>query len=115
MGIGPSSISNVIGVAKAYCTRVGAGPFPTEAGEETANLLRERGGEYGATTGRPRRCGWLDLVALRYAVRVNGITMLALTKLDVLSGLDKIHVCTSYISDEGKTENFLEVVLFGES
>jgi len=106
LGIGPSSISNVIGVAKAYCTRVGAGPFPTEAGEETANLLRERGGEYGATTGRPRRCGWLDLVALRYAVRVNGITMLALTKLDVLSGLDKIHVCTSYISDEGKTENF---------
>jgi len=106
LGIGPSSISNVIGVAKAYCTRVGAGPFPTEADEETSNLLRERGGEYGATTGRPRRCGWLDLVALRYAVRVNGITMLALTKLDVLSGLDKIYVCTSYVSDEGKTDNF---------
>ncbi|MCD6183999.1 MAG: adenylosuccinate synthase, partial [Thermovirga sp.] len=106
LGIGPSSISNVIGVAKAYCTRVGAGPFPTEADEETSNLLRERGGEYGATTGRPRRCGWLDLVALRYAVRVNGITMLALTKLDVLAGLDKIYVCTSYVSDEGKTDNF---------
>ncbi len=100
-GVGPKDIDEVWGVAKAYSTRVGAGPFPTELDGELANEIRERGGEYGTTTGRPRRVGWLDLVALRYAARINSLTALAVTKLDVLSGFEKLCVCTSYRSAEG--------------
>jgi adenylosuccinate synthase len=95
-GVGPKDIDEVWGVTKAYTTRVGSGPFPTEMEGEEANALREKGGEYGSTTGRPRRVGWLDLVALRYAARINSLTSLAITKLDVLSGLDEIAVCTRY-------------------
>ncbi len=95
-GIGPQNIKQVIGVFKAYATRVGAGPFPTELINETGETLRRTGHEFGSTTGRPRRCGWLDLVALKYAIRLNGITSLAMMKLDVLSGLDKIAICTGY-------------------
>ena len=95
-GIGPGRIDRVIGVTKAYCTRVGEGPFPTEDKGSLGELLRTKGGEFGATTGRPRRCGWNDLVAVDYAVKVNGIDGLALTKLDVLSGFEKISVCTAY-------------------
>lgn len=95
-GVGPTLIDGVVGISKAYTTRVGAGPFPTELEDETGESLRQKGGEFGATTGRPRRCGWLDMVVLRHAVRVNGLTTIALTKLDVLSGLPEIKVCTSY-------------------
>jgi len=95
-GVPPSRIDGVLGVAKAYCTRVGTGPFPTEQKGPEADAIRERGGEYGATTGRPRRCGWFDAVAVRYAVRVNGFDTLAITKLDVLDELDAIPVCTGY-------------------
>lgn len=95
-GIPPRVIGKVIGVTKAYTTRVGGGPFPTEIKDQLGDHLREQGGEYGATTGRPRRCGWLDLVVLNYSVRINGVDCLALTKLDVLSGLGKIRVCVSY-------------------
>ncbi|MBM4015103.1 MAG: adenylosuccinate synthase [Planctomycetes bacterium] len=95
-GIAPKRVGEVLGVAKAYTTRVGAGPFPTELPDAEAQLLRERGGEFGAVTGRPRRCGWFDGVAARFAVQVNGVDSLALTKLDTLSGYDKLRVCTGY-------------------
>ncbi|ADH61897.1 adenylosuccinate synthetase [Thermoanaerobacter mathranii subsp. mathranii str. A3] len=95
-GIGPTMIDEVIGVVKAYTTRVGKGPFPTELFDENAEFLREKGHEYGTTTGRARRCGWLDAVILRYSVRVSGITHFALTKLDTLTGLKKIKICTGY-------------------
>lgn len=95
-GIGPTMIDEVIGVVKAYTTRVGKGPFPTELFDENGEFLREKGHEYGTTTGRPRRCGWLDTVILKYSVRVSGITNFALTKLDTLTGLDKIKICTGY-------------------
>jgi adenylosuccinate synthase len=95
-GIGPVELSEVWGVSKAYATRVGEGPFPTELRDEIGQLMREVGNEYGTTTGRERRCGWLDLVALRYAARVNGLTGLAITKLDVLNTLETIKVCTRY-------------------
>lgn len=95
-GIGPTAIKNVVGIFKAYTTRVGSGPFPTELNDEIGERLRKEGHEFGSTTGRPRRCGWLDLPALKYAIRVNGLTQLALMKLDVLSGFDKIGVCTGY-------------------
>jgi adenylosuccinate synthase len=95
-GIGPTHIHAVIGVSKAYTTRVGGGPFPTEMAGTLGEEIRERGGEYGATTGRPRRCGWFDAVIVKHAVRVNGTTGIALTKLDVLDTLDKIKVCTGY-------------------
>jgi adenylosuccinate synthase len=95
-GVGPSRIDKVIGITKAYCTRVGEGPFPTELSGAEADWLREQGGEYGATTGRPRRCGWFDAVALRYAARINGLDGLVVTKLDVLDKLDKIKVCIAY-------------------
>ena len=95
-GVGPTRIDRVIGVAKAYCTRVGEGPFPTELLDDLGQHLRDQGGEYGATTGRPRRCGWLDLVALRYAVTVNGLGGLAVTKLDVLTGIDPLKVAVAY-------------------
>jgi len=97
VGLGPRVISKVVGVLKAYTTRVGNGPFPTELGEPLQTQFRDWGGEYGATTGRARRCGWLDLVIARYAARINSLDSWALTKLDVLSELDEIHVCTSYM------------------
>jgi adenylosuccinate synthase len=100
-GVGPKSIDEVWGVAKAYTTRVGAGPFPSELHEQLGETIRQRGGEFGTTTGRPRRTGWLDLVALRYAAQLNTLTALAVTKLDVLSGLDRISVCTSYRGGDG--------------
>ena len=96
LGIGPRAIDAVVGVAKAYTTRVGEGPLPTELSGEMGDRLRESGNEYGAVTGRPRRCGWYDAVAARYGVRINGLDALALTKLDVLDGLDRIELCTSY-------------------
>jgi len=98
IGIGPKQIDSVIGVVKAYISRVGTGPFPTELHDETGDKLIDIGGEYGVVTGRRRRCGWLDAVALRYAVRVNGLTEIALTKLDILSHFDTIKVATSYTS-----------------
>ncbi len=106
-GIGPTRIDTVIGVAKAYVTRVGEGPFPSEIEGPGQERVRELGGEYGTVTGRGRRCGWLDLVALRYAVRVNGLDRLALTKLDVLSHFDEIPVCVRYrLPDGAETEHF---------
>jgi adenylosuccinate synthase len=98
-GIGPTRITKVIGIAKAYTTRVGAGPFPTELTDEQGEWLRKTGGEYGVTTGRPRRTGWFDAVVARYSTRVNGITDYFLTKLDVLSSLDKVPVCVAYEID----------------
>ena len=100
-GVGPADIDEVWGVAKAYATRVGAGPFPTELDDELGAHIRERGGERGTTTGRERRCGWLDLVALRYAVRLNRLSALAITKLDVLAGIDPLEVAVRYRSREG--------------
>ena len=100
-GVGPKDIDEVWGVTKAYATRVGAGPFASELDDELGERLREAGGEYGTTTGRPRRTGWLDLVALRYAARVNGLTALAITKLDVLTGLGPLQVATRYRGPEG--------------
>jgi adenylosuccinate synthase len=100
-GIGPGDIDEVWGVAKAYSTRVGAGPFPTELEDETGQRMLERGHEFGTTTGRQRRCGWIDLVALRYAVRLNRMTALAVTKLDVLAGIDPLQVAVRYRSSEG--------------
>ncbi len=100
-GVGPRDIDEVWGIAKAYSTRVGAGPFPTELDDHVGDGLRERGGEVGTTTGRPRRCGWIDLVALKYAVRLNGMTGLVITKLDVLSGVDPLRVCVRYRGVEG--------------
>lgn len=95
-GVGPTRINYAMGVTKAYVTRVGDGPFPTELTDGVGDWLRDRGREYGTTTGRPRRCGWLDLVALRYSVRINGLSGLAVTKLDTLSGLEKVKVCIAY-------------------
>ncbi len=100
-GVGPRDIDEVWGIAKAYVTRVGAGPFPTELEDDLGEDIRKRGGEFGTTTGRPRRTGWLDLVALRYAARINTLTALAITKLDVLSGLHRLCVCTRYRGQEG--------------
>jgi len=99
-GVGPKDIDEVWGVTKAYATRVGSGPFPSELHDETGEQIRANGHEFGTTTGRPRRTGWLDIVALRYAVRINSLTSLAVTKLDVLSGFDKIKVCTQYRGEE---------------
>ncbi len=96
LGVGPTSIDKVIGITKAYCTRVGEGPFPTEMEGAEEQSWREAGGEFGATTGRPRRCGWLDAAALRRVVRMNGLSSLALTKLDILSGRGAIKVCVGY-------------------
>ena len=95
-GVSPREIHEVIGISKAYATRVGSGPFPTELEDETGDMLRNAGNEFGSTTGRPRRCGWFDALVARYAVRVNGLSGIAITKLDVLSGLDKIKVCIGY-------------------
>ena len=105
-GIGPHKINEVIGVTKAYVSRVGEGPFPTELLNGQGDYLREKGAEYGTTTKRPRRCGWLDLVVLRYSIRLNGITEICFTKLDVLDGLKSIKVCKGYETDEGFLEEF---------
>lgn len=96
LGIAPQKIVDVMGVTKAYCTRVGGGPFPTELENETGELLRKLGSEFGATTGRPRRCGWIDLVALQFACMINGVTKVIMTKADVLDSFEKLNVCTSY-------------------
>lgn len=106
LGVPPTSIDSVVGVVKAYSTRVGNGPFPTELENEIGERLRKTGGEYGATTGRPRRCGWLDFVSLRYSIRVNGIEKIAITKLDVLDDFDEIKVCTAYRVNGKKIQNF---------
>jgi len=105
-GIGPNRIKSVVGITKAYTTRVGAGPFPTELDDKYGEHLRVVGAEFGSVTGRPRRTGWLDLPALRYAARVNGFDGLALTKLDVLTGLDRVRVCVAYATPQGRTEEF---------
>jgi adenylosuccinate synthase len=96
LGVSPRQIGEVMGVTKAYCTRVGGGPFPTELEDETGELLRKTGSEFGATTGRPRRCGWIDLVALRYASMLNGVTQMIMTKADVLDGFEELKMCTDY-------------------
>ena len=106
LGVPPTSINRVIGIVKAYSTRVGNGPFPTELLDDQGDELRTTGGEFGATTGRPRRCGWLDLVALRYTSMINGFTDLAITKLDVLSNLEEIKVCTGYKVNGSSTNRF---------
>jgi len=95
-GIGPTMIGSVVGVAKAYTTRVGEGPFPTELKDEIGEKIRERGGEYGATTGRPRRCGWFDAVVVNHAIRINGVQGVTITKLDVLNDFDELKICTGY-------------------
>ena len=97
LGVAPRSIGEVIGIFKAYTTRVGSGPFPTELFDEVGETMTQVGREFGATTGRRRRCGWLDLVALKYAVQVNGVTELIMMKADVLSGFETLKVCTSYL------------------
>jgi adenylosuccinate synthase len=104
LGVAPQKIREVIGVTKAYCTRVGSGPFPTELHDATGEELRKIGNEFGATTGRPRRCGWIDLVALRFACMVNGVTKLVMTKADVLDAFEELKVCTSYMVNDQKTE-----------
>ncbi|MDR2577230.1 MAG: adenylosuccinate synthase [Chitinispirillales bacterium] len=105
-GVGPLSINHCIGIVKAYTTRVGNGPFPTELTDSTGDMLRDVGKEFGSTTGRPRRCGWFDAVMVRKAIQLNGISRLALTKLDVLSGLSEIKVCTHYEIDGWRTDQF---------
>jgi adenylosuccinate synthase len=99
LGISPKMIGEIFGIFKAYCTRVGSGPFPTELFDETGSDLRNIGREFGSTTGRPRRCGWLDLPALKYSIMINGITKLFMTKADVMSGFKNIKICTSYKVD----------------
>ena len=98
-GIGPTKINRILGIVKAYTTRVGEGPFPTELDNELGESIRQRGGEFGATTGRPRRCGWLDIVGLRYSVAINGLTGIGLTKMDILDGLKTIKICVGYKYD----------------
>jgi adenylosuccinate synthase len=105
-GIGPTRIDQVVGLVKAYATRVGGGPFPTELHDEVGERIRRVGAEFGSVTGRPRRTGWLDLPALRYAVRVNGLDAVAITKLDVLTGLDEVRVCVAYEASGGITKEF---------
>lgn len=103
LGVAPQLIKDVIGVTKAYCTRVGGGPFPTELTDETGEQLRKIGNEFGATTGRPRRCGWIDLVALQFACMINGVTKIVMTKADVLDSFEKLQVCTSYMLNGRET------------
>jgi len=106
LGVAPTNIGNVLGIFKAYCTRVGSGPFPTELHDEVGEKIRKEGFEFGATTGRPRRCGWIDLPALKYAIMINGVSELAMMKSDVLDTFDTIHVCTHYKID-GKLIDYL--------
>jgi adenylosuccinate synthase len=103
LGVSPRYVGEVFGIFKAYCTRVGSGPFPTELEDETGEKIRKIGGEFGATTGRPRRCGWLDIPALRYAVMINGVTQLFMMKTDVLNSFEEIKVCTHYELPNGET------------
>ncbi|GAA4336125.1 adenylosuccinate synthase [Flaviaesturariibacter amylovorans] len=104
LGVAPQRIREIIGVSKAYCTRVGGGPFPTELENETGEELRRLGSEFGATTGRPRRCGWMDLVALKYACMINGVTAVVMTKADVLDAFEELQVCTGYMVDGQPSE-----------
>ncbi|MFP4528414.1 MAG: adenylosuccinate synthase [Candidatus Kapaibacterium sp.] len=106
LGIPPNAIDSIVGIVKAYCTRVGNGPFPTELDDDTGEQLRKIGAEFGATTGRPRRCGWLDLMALRYSAMINGLTEIALTKLDVLDDIPEIKVCTGYKAGGKQLKSF---------
>ena len=106
LGVPPKAIGGVLGVAKAYTTRVGEGPLPTELSGELADRLRESGQEYGASTGRPRRCGWYDAVVVRYSARINGLDGIALTKLDVLDGLPEVQLCTGYRTADGTITEF---------
>lgn len=106
MGVAPGKIGDVYGIFKAYCTRVGAGPFPTELFDETGKIIRDLGHEYGAVTGRERRCGWIDLVALRYSVMINGVTQLIMMKSDVLDGFETIKACVAYRIDGEETDQF---------
>jgi adenylosuccinate synthase len=106
LGVAPQKIKEVIGVSKAYCTRVGGGPFPTELLDETGDFLRNAGNEFGSTTGRPRRCGWIDLVAIQFACMVNGVTQIVMTKADVLDELAELKVCSSY-NINGEEKNFV--------
>jgi adenylosuccinate synthase len=106
LGIAPNRIGEVYGIFKAYCTRVGAGPFPTELFDETGKRIRDLGHEYGAVTGRERRCGWIDLVALRYAIMLNGVTQLIMMKSDVLDGFETIKACTEYKINGQVTRDF---------
>jgi adenylosuccinate synthase len=106
LGVAPAKTGSVIGIVKAYCTRVGSGPFPTELFDETGEQLRKQGHEFGATTGRARRCGWLDLVALKYSIMINGVTELVLTKADVMDNFDTIKICTKYKIGKKITERF---------
>ena len=107
LGIGPNRVGNVYGIMKAYCTRVGAGPFPTELFDETGKNIRDLGHEYGAVTGRERRCGWIDLVQLRYSVMVNGVTELIMMKSDVLDSFETIKACVAYeLPDGTETKDF---------
>jgi adenylosuccinate synthase len=106
LGVAPTKIGNVIGIFKAYCTRVGSGPFPTELDDEVGQLIRQEGREFGATTGRPRRCGWVDLPQMKYAIMINGVTELSMMKADVLSCFETIKVCTHYIIDGERVDYF---------
>ena len=106
MGIAPNRIKEVFGIFKAYTTRVGSGPFPTELFDDVGKRIAKIGNEFGATTGRARRCGWIDLVALKYAIRVNGVTQLMMMKGDVLSGIDTIKVCNQYKTEQGVINHF---------
>ena len=115
LGIAPSQVGEVFGIFKAYCTRVGSGPFPTELLDETGEKMRQEGREFGATTGRPRRCGWLDLPALKYAIMINGVTQLIMMKVDVLTIFDKIRVCTHYRLADGTVTDQLPYDLCDET
>jgi len=106
LGIAPQKIKEVIGITKAYCTRVGSGPFPTELLDETGDFLRNAGNEFGSTTGRPRRCGWIDLVALQFACMINGVTQMVMTKADILDDLDTLKVCNGYLVN-GEEKNYI--------
>jgi adenylosuccinate synthase len=106
LGVAPTKIGNVIGIFKAYCTRVGSGPFPTELDDEVGELIRQEGREFGATTGRPRRCGWIDIPQMKYAIMINGVTELSMMKADILSCFNKIKVCTHYIIDGERVDHF---------
>ena len=106
LGIAPNKIGSVIGIFKAYCTRVGSGPFPTELLDEVGESIRQEGREFGSTTGRPRRCGWIDLVQLKYAIMINGVTELSMMKADILSIFDKIKICTHYEIEGEKITEF---------
>jgi len=106
LGIAPQKIKEVFGISKAYCTRVGSGPFPTELHDETGEKIRTIGNEFGSTTGRPRRCGWIDLVALQFACMINGVTQIIMTKADILDSLEELKVCNSY-KVNGEEKNFV--------